>query len=88
MAKVAKGSNFDLRVQAFRGDTEIPVIPQKVEVRYRDEGGGRDRKTMKNIGRPQSPPLPRRTPCSRNTATSSPACFPRNISTSPAAMPA
>ena len=46
------GGNFDLRVQAFRGDTEIPVVPEKVEVRYRDEGGGRDRKTMRNIGRP------------------------------------
>ena len=52
VAKVAAGGNFDLRVQAFRGDTEIPVIPDKVEVRYRDEGGGRDRKTMRNIGRP------------------------------------
>ena len=56
VAKVAEGSNFDLRVQAFRGDTEIPVIPQKVEVRYRDDAGGRDRKTMKNIGRPASSP--------------------------------
>lgn len=52
VAKVAAGTKFDLRVQAFRGDTEIPVIPDKVEVRYRIEGGGRDRKTMKNIGRP------------------------------------
>jgi len=52
VAKVADGGNFDLRVQAFRGDTEIPVIPDKVEVRYRYEGGGRDRKTMTNIGRP------------------------------------
>ncbi len=52
VAKVAAGANFDLRVQAFRGDTEIPVIPEKVEIRYRVEGGGRDRKTMKNIGRP------------------------------------
>ncbi len=52
VAKVAAGANFDLRVQAFRGDTEIPVIPEKVEVRYRDEGGGRDRKAMQNIGRP------------------------------------
>ena len=53
VAKVAAGANFDLRVRAFRGDTEIPVMPpDKVEVRYRDEGGGRDRKTMQNIGRP------------------------------------
>jgi hypothetical protein len=52
VAKVAKGANFDLRVRAFRGETEIPVIPEKVEVRYRIDGGGRDRKTMKNIGRP------------------------------------
>ncbi|MEI8373228.1 MAG: hypothetical protein WCJ35_10400 [Planctomycetota bacterium] len=52
VAKVAAGANFDLRVQAFRGDTEIPVIPDKVEIRYRVEGGGRDRKSMKNIGRP------------------------------------
>ncbi len=52
VAKVAAGANFDLRVQAYRGDTEIPVIPEKVEVRYRIEGGGRDRKTMQTIGRP------------------------------------
>ncbi|MGA2257275.1 MAG: hypothetical protein ABSG53_21680, partial [Thermoguttaceae bacterium] len=52
VAKVAAGANFDLRVRAFRGDTEIPVIPDKVEIRYRIEGGGRGRKTMKNIGRP------------------------------------
>ena len=52
VAKVADGGNFDLRVQAFRGDTEIPVVPDKVEVRYRIEGGSRDRKTMRNIGRP------------------------------------
>ena len=51
VAKVAEGANFDLRVRAFRGDTEIPVIPEKVEVRYRTDSG-RDRKTMKNIGRP------------------------------------
>ena len=29
VAKVAAGANFDLRVQAFRGDTEIPVIPER-----------------------------------------------------------
>ena len=52
VAKVAAGANFDLRVQAFRGDTEIPVIPERVEIRYRVEGGGRDRKIMQNIGRP------------------------------------
>ncbi len=53
VAKVAAGANFDLHVRAFRGDSEIPVMPpDKVEVRYRDEGGGRDRKTMQNIGRP------------------------------------
>jgi hypothetical protein len=52
VAKVAAGSNFDLRVRAFRGDTEVPVIPDKVEIRYRMEGGARERKTMKTIGRP------------------------------------
>jgi hypothetical protein len=50
VAKVAKGANFDLRVQAFRADTEIPVVPEKVEIRYRYEGGARERRTMKNIG--------------------------------------
>ena len=52
IAKVAAGANFDLRVRAFRGDTEIPVIPDRVEIRYRVEGGGRDRKNMQKIGRP------------------------------------
>jgi len=52
VVKVAKGASFDLRVQAFKGDTEIPVVPDKVEIRYRIDGGGRDRKTMKNIGQP------------------------------------
>jgi hypothetical protein len=53
VAKVPQGGNFDLRVRAFRGDIEEPVAPpDKVEVRYRDEGGGRDRKTMKNVGQP------------------------------------
>jgi hypothetical protein len=52
VAKVAKGANFDLRVRAFRGDTEIPVVPEKVEIRYQYEGGSRERKSMKNIGHP------------------------------------
>lgn len=53
VAKVVTGGNFDLRVRAFRGDTELPVAaPDKVEVRYRPEGGSRERKTMKNIGQP------------------------------------
>ena len=52
VAKVAQGANFELRVHALRGDTEVPVIPDRVEVRYRDEAGGGDRKTMKNIGAP------------------------------------
>ena len=52
VAKVAKGANFDLRVRAFRGDTEIPVVPEKVEIRYQYEGGSRERKSMKNIGQP------------------------------------
>ena len=50
VAKVAAGANFDLRVRAFHGDTEIPVLPEKVEIRYRMEGGSADRKTMKTIG--------------------------------------
>ena len=54
VAKVAAGANFDLRVRAFRGDTEIPVIPSKVEIRFRRDDGGRERKTMKNIGRPSA----------------------------------
>jgi hypothetical protein len=49
-AKVAAGANFDLRVRAFRGDTETPVLPDRVEIRYRDETGGSYRKTLKTIG--------------------------------------
>jgi hypothetical protein len=49
-AKVAAGANFDLRVRAFRGDTEIPVLPDRVEIRYRDEAGGSYRKNLKTIG--------------------------------------
>jgi hypothetical protein len=50
VAKIAAGSNFDLRVRAFRGDTEIPILPDRVEIRYRDEAGGSYRNTMKTIG--------------------------------------
>ena len=50
MATVAAGRIFDLRVRAFRGDTEIPVLPDRVEIRYRDEMGGAYRKTMQTIG--------------------------------------
>ncbi len=49
-AKVAAGANFDLRVRAFRGDTETPLLPDRVEIRYRDETGGSYRKTLKTIG--------------------------------------
>ena len=86
VAKVAAGANFDLRVQAFRGDTEIPVIPEKVEVRYRDDGGGRDRKIMKNIGRPVTSAVAADEAC-RNTATGLRACSPPSTSTLSAAMP-
>jgi len=47
---VGKGENADLRVRAFRGDTEIPVLPERVEIRYRSEGGNTERRTMKSIG--------------------------------------
>ncbi len=57
-AKVAAGANFDLRVRAFRGDTEIPVLPDRVEIRYRDETGASYRKTMKTIGAAASLPAP------------------------------
>ncbi len=50
VAKVAAGANFDLRVRAFRGDTEIPILPDRVEIRYRDEAGGSYRKSLKTIG--------------------------------------
>ncbi len=50
VAKVAAGANFDLRVRAFRGDTEIPILPERVEIRYRDEAGGSYRKSLKTIG--------------------------------------
>ena len=86
VAKVAAGGNFDLRVRAFRGDTEIFVIPDKVEVRCRDEGGGRDRKTLQNIGRPATSSVAAGE-ASRSTATSLRACSPRNILILLAAMP-
>jgi len=50
VAKVASGADFDLIVQAFRGDTELPVAPDSVEVRYRIEGGARGRHTMTRLG--------------------------------------
>ena len=81
VAKVVSGGNFDLRVHAFRGDTEIPVVPDKVEVRFRLEGGGRDRKTMRNIGRPASASSAASDSRSRNTVARLRACSPRTIST-------
>lgn len=50
VAKVASGADFDLVVQAFRGDTELAVLPQSVEIRYRIEGGARGRHTMNRLG--------------------------------------
>ena len=50
VAKVASGADFDLVVQAFRGDTEVAILPQSVEVRYRIEGGARGRHTMNRLG--------------------------------------
>ena len=50
VAKVAAGANFKLRVRAFRGDTEIPVLPDNLEIRFREEGGDVQRKPMTPIG--------------------------------------
>jgi hypothetical protein len=54
VAKVAAGGDFPLTVRAFRGDTEIPILPERVEIRYRDEAGGSYRKTLTTIGKPAS----------------------------------
>ncbi len=45
--KVARGSEFDLVAKA---DTSWPVVPQLVEVRYRAEGGRRQRESMSRQG--------------------------------------
>jgi hypothetical protein len=52
VAKVASGADFDLKVQAFHGDTEMPVTPEQVEVRYRIEDGAKKRQFMKKLGAP------------------------------------
>ena len=50
VVKIASGSDFKLHVLALRGDTEVPIVPQNVEVRYRGEGGNRGRHVMDRIG--------------------------------------
>ncbi len=45
--KVARGAEFDLVAKA---DTAWPVVPQVVEVRYRAEGGRRQREPMSRRG--------------------------------------
>ncbi len=45
--KVARGADFELIAKA---DTRWPVVPQVVQVRYRTEGGARDRRTMNRLG--------------------------------------
>jgi hypothetical protein len=47
VAKVARGADFTV---IARADTRWPSIPQLVEVRYRTEGGARDRKPMSREG--------------------------------------
>lgn len=45
--KVAKGTDFEVVVKA---DLAYPVVPEKVQIRYRNEGGTRDRRTMSREG--------------------------------------
>ncbi|MBN1393628.1 MAG: hypothetical protein JW959_01165 [Pirellulales bacterium] len=45
--KVARGSDVEITAKA---DTEMPRVPEKVEIRYRTEGGGRGRATMNRRG--------------------------------------
>jgi len=45
--KVAKGSDVEVIAKA---DLGWPSVPQVVEIRYRSEGGGRDRRTMSREG--------------------------------------
>jgi hypothetical protein len=50
VARVAKGSDLDVVVKAVRGDTDEPVVPPTVEIRYRIEGGQRGRYAMNRLG--------------------------------------
>jgi len=47
VAKVARGSDFTL---IARADMQKEVVPKVVEVRYRAEGGARNRATMSRLG--------------------------------------
>ncbi|MGA2030851.1 MAG: hypothetical protein ABSG68_01230 [Thermoguttaceae bacterium] len=49
-AKVARGADFDLRIDAVKGDTPLPVLPASVEIRYQVEGGPRGRASMGRLG--------------------------------------
>ncbi len=45
--KVARGADVDIVVRA---DTAMPKVPQVVEIRYREEGGGSGRVAMNRVG--------------------------------------
>ena len=45
--KVARGADLEVVVRA---DTDMPQVPEVVEIRYRTEGGGRGRATMDRRG--------------------------------------
>ena len=47
LRKVARGSDVEIVAKA---DTRMPRVPEKVEIRYRTEGGGRGRVTMDRHG--------------------------------------
>jgi hypothetical protein len=50
--KVARGSDLEVVVRA---DTDMPCVPEVVEIRYRTEGGGRGRATMDRRGVAHAP---------------------------------
>jgi hypothetical protein len=50
VAKVAAGDEKEIIVRAKKGDTEEPVVPDKVEVRYLVKGGSRKRALMTKQG--------------------------------------
>ena len=50
--KVARGSDLEVIVRA---DTNMPQVPEVVEIRYRTEGGGRARATMDRRGVAHAP---------------------------------
>jgi hypothetical protein len=50
--KVARGADLEVLVRA---DTHMPQVPEAVEIRYRTEGGGRNRATMDRRGAARGP---------------------------------